>query len=153
MESLGHFMHAWLIFISSLMYLEYKPRLKKQVLFTVFYGLGIIFFRRIYEFLPVPFGTHMILLIMWNAILLNVIVKEISWIKATVISLIVFTVLLINDLIIFMPLMKYLDLTVDSIIGANLMRYIILWIASNFLLIVAYITGIMRNQKRQSYNL
>jgi len=153
LENIGHFLHAWLMFITPLIYLGYKPKFKKQLLFTILYGLGIILFRRIYDFLPVPFGTHMILLVVLHATLLTAILGEVGWMKAIFISLISFVVILINDSIIFVPAMRYLDITINKIGSTNIVTYIILWILSNSLLIVSYIARILKSPKKQSYNL
>lgn len=136
------------MFIVPLIYLGYKPELKKQILFTGIYGLGIIFFRRIYDIIPAPYGIHVILLIILNTVLITIIVKRINLVMALSISLSMFIIMLINDSIIVVPFMKYLDITVGSIIDNGLITYTILLLLSNFSLIVIYIIGALRHRKK-----
>lgn len=151
MEYIGHFLHAWLMFAAPLIHFGYKIEFKKQALCTILYGIGIILFREMYNFLPVPFGTHVILLVILHSILLITILGKADWIKAMVASLMSFIVILINDSIILIPAMKYLNITVDGIGKSKVFTYIILWTLSNSLLIVSYMLGTIKFQKKQSY--
>ncbi len=152
MQIIGHFFHAWLVFVTPLLYLGYRPKLKKQALFTMAYGLGVVLFRRIYNFLAVPFGTHTILLIILNVILLNILIEEVNWIKAICITLITFILVLINDSIIVLPLLNFLGMTVSELSTINVPTYLVVLICANILLIVSYLLGNLIFKKKEAYN-
>lgn len=140
-----YFLQAWLIFVTPLIFLNYKTTIRQQFLFTIIYGLGIIFSRNIYNFIKVPFGIHTILLLILSIILFKNILKDFGWQKSIYTSLIVFIIILINDALIVLPFMKLLDLNVGLVESDNTLAFILISILSNLLLILACITSIIRN--------
>jgi len=95
----------------------------------------------------------MILLIILNAVLLTVLIKEISWTKSILISLTVFTIMLINDALVVVPFMKYSNISINDIETGGLLSFFVSAILANLLLITAYIAGVLKSRKKQSYNL
>ena len=152
MQYLTHFVHAFLMFVAPLKFLNYKSTIKQRALFTLIYGLAIIFSRRIYDFLPLTFGTHTILLVIISSVLFKNIVKEISWLKSVYTALILFISVLINDALILLPSMKLFDLTVQKIENSS---FLILFsiIIPNATLIIMYIVGHFKNKKDKQISL
>jgi len=141
------------VFISPVTFLGYRQPLKRQAIFTVIYASGILLFRGLQRFLSLPFGTHMILLIILNTVLLTLLIKEISWTKSILISLTVFTIMLINDALVVVPFMKYSNISINDIETGGLLSFFVSAILANLLLITAYIAGVLKSLKKQSYNL
>lgn len=143
---LSHFIHAWLMFVAPLSLLGYKPTVKQRVWFTLVYALGIIFSRKIYDFLPLPFGTHTLILLTLSVILFKKIVKDFSWHKSLSISLMLFIAMLINDSLILLPIMNLLGITVQEL-ADNPLVLLFITAMSNFVFIVIYIIGYFKNRK------
>lgn len=139
MVNLSHFVHAWLVFVTPLKFLHYKVTTRQKVIFTIIYGIGIILARYIYNCLLVPFGTHTVILLISHTILLKVILKDFSWQNAMYTSLITFIVLLINDSIILLPVMKLSGITINDIEQNGKLAFWTIAVLSNVLLIVIYI--------------
>lgn len=150
---LSYFVHSWLVFVTPLKFLRYKLTIRQQALFTIIYGLGIVFTRGIYNFVKVPFGTHTVLLLILSIILFKNILKDFSWQSSIYITLIIFIILLINDAVILLPIMKMLNLTVTGIEKDSILAFMPTIILPNLLLILTYIASIIRDlihRKRRS---
>lgn len=142
---LSYFIHAWLIFVTPLKYLHYKPTIKQRVLFTVIYGLGIGPARSIYKFLRVPFGIHTVFLLVLSTILFRIILKDFSWQNSIYVSLIIFIILLINDALILLPIMKLFNLTIGQVEESRILTFMMIFIVNNLLLILTYVASTIRN--------
>ncbi len=142
---LSHFIHAWLVFVTPLIFLNYKTTIRQQALFTIIYGLGVAFSRNIYDFVKVPFGTHTILLIILSIVLFKNILKDFGWNKSIYTSLIIVIILLINDTLILLPLMKMFNLTITGVEKRGSLGFIPVIILSNLILILIYVTFSTRN--------
>ncbi|WP_041718881.1 hypothetical protein [Alkaliphilus oremlandii] len=145
MQYLSYFTHAFLMFVTPLSFIGYKTTNQQKITFTLLYGLGVVFFRRIYDFFPVPFGTHSIMLVALSVILLKNIVENYTWKKSIYTALLLFIVLLINDSIIVLPILNLLDLSIESV-SNSIVSWIIFIIISNFLLILCLIIGFFKNK-------
>ncbi len=145
MQYLSHFTHAFFMFVTPLNFLGYKSTTKQKIVFTILYGLAINFFRKIYDFFPVPFGTHTIILVILNIILFKLILQNIRWKTCIYTCLILYIILLINDLMILVPIMNFFNLTVNQIESNVFLRFIII-IVSNVILIVAATVGYLKNK-------
>lgn len=149
MQYISHFTHAFLMFVAPLSFLGYKSTIKQKVLFTLLYGLGVTFSRGIYDFFPLPFGIHTPLLIILSVILFKNILKDFSFQNSIFVSLIMFTVLLINDSLIVLPLMKLFHLTINSMGDRNFLVFLISIVLSDFTLILTYIVGYFKNKNNK----
>lgn len=150
---LSYFVHSWLVFVTPLKFLRYKLTIRQQALFTIIYGLGIVFTRGIYNFVKVPFGTHTVLLLILSIILFKNILKDFGWQSSIYTTLIIFIILLINDAVILLPIMKMLNLTVTGIEKDSILAFMPTIILPNLLLILTYIASIIRDlihRKRRS---
>lgn len=147
MQYLTHFVHAFLMFVAPLKFLNYKSTIKQKLSFVLSYGLAIIFSRRIYDFIPLFFGTHTIILVIVSTVLFKKIVKNISWLKSFYISLILFIAMLANDSLIMVPIMRLLNLTIKNLEGNDFLIFLISTILSNFILILACIVSYLNNKK------
>ncbi len=153
MQYLSRFIHAFLMFVAPLKFLNYKSTIKQRSLFTLIYGLAVIVSRRIYDFLPLTFGAHTILLVIISSILFKKILRDFSWSKSIYTALILFIALLINDALILLPSMKLFDLTVLKIETNSFSAFLITMLLSNFTLILVYIVGYLKNKKDKQISL
>ena len=110
---LSNFIHAWFFCLAPLSFLNYRPERRQHLIFTLIYGCSVYLSRRIYEFLPVPFGTHTFILIIISIILFTYLCK-ISAKQSIIMTVIVFIVLILADGMISLPVMNLLNITMKS---------------------------------------
>lgn len=152
MQYLVHFVHAYLMFVTPLKFLNYKSTIKQQILFTTIYGIGAISSREIYKIFPTPFGMHTIILILLSIVLFKKIVHEFTWQKSIYTSLILVILLLINDVLIFVPIMNIFGLSLDKAESSVFLIFILLIVLTNLTLIIGLIIGYLRNKKDHQIN-
>jgi len=140
------------MFFAAIQILNYKATNKQITIFTICYGLGVIFSRKIYSFLPVPFGTHTILLIILSTILFKNILKDSRWIKYIFTSLILTIALLISDTLIVLPSMKLLDWSVQEIQSSIFLTFL-LTAMSDLTLVAIFIIGYFKNKNKRKASL
>jgi len=147
MQYLSHFIHAFLMFVTPLSFIGYKTTNQQKFIFTLLYGLGVVFCRMIYKFHPVPFGTHSIMLVILSIILFKNIVRDYTWKDSIYTALILFIALLINDSIIVLPMLHLLNLSIETI-SDNIFLWVVLTIVSNFTFIACLILGFFKNKNK-----
>jgi len=144
---LSNFIHAWFFCIAPLTLFNYKPTLRQHMLFTLVYGFSVYLSRRIYEILPVPFGTHTFILIAIS-VALFVFVCKVSFKISLLCSIIVFIVLVVSDGIISLPVMNLLNITIKSYDESVLHRAIVLSLGI-VPLVIMVLVGKLVNIKKQ----
>lgn len=153
MQHITHIVHAFFMFITPLKFLGYKSTSKQKILFTLLYTLGIIFSRKLYDFLPIPFGTHTILLVILSSVLFKNILKDLTWSKSIYISLTLFIALLVNDAIIIMPIMKLLGVNLEVLGNINLITLVLSNVLNNFTLLLGFAFGYFKNKNKKQLSL
>lgn len=147
-----YFIQSWFMFVTPLKFLRHKSTIGQKVSFTIIYGIGVILLRSMYDFLEVPFGTHTLLSIILNIILLKIILKDFSWQKSVYVSLITFIALLVNDSFIVLPIVKLLNLSIGNIEPGNIPATMAFCVLPSLLLILAYIVLAVRDLARGRKN-
>ena len=143
---LWNFVHAGLVFVAPLKLFNIKTTILQKVIFTLFYGVGVILSRNIYTLSDaIPFGTHTILLIILNVLLLKIIIKDLSWLKSLNIVLLVVVVLLINDALIVGPFFRYFDITTTQLQKSDSLSLLLRPIVDSGLIIM-YIIALVKNR-------
>lgn len=122
-----------------------RPKTGKFLLVGFLHGLSVWGVRTLYDLLEIPFGSHTIILalllflFLWQLAKLPVFVA----LCGTAIS---FTLLLISEPLILVPLVGYLHLTFDQIMQNSLLFFPIA-LTGDILLILAVIIGLFLKNK------
>lgn len=143
---LSNFIHAWFFCIAPLAIFNQKVTIKQQSIFTLIYGLGVYLSRRIYEFLPVPFGTHTIMLISLG-ILLFILICKVSVKKSIMMTLLVFIVLIVADGTLSLPVMNFFNIPMSSYENNILHRIILLLLGILPLALMAFVGKVINIRK------